>query len=317
MAKRAYLGAAGVARKIKKMYVGVNGKARKVKKAYIGIGGAARLFFSAGYGDAPEGTYALVTEKNSTIYHIDPNTMASLGSVSSGLAPINDTRGGIRDQTIMMAAGGCAGEYVISAMECYVTGDDDANLKWNTGIVNPQTGAAGTRFETRAQQPVQGAVSSYIVTRGTSGWQRTAYNAAFRDPVTYAQIKSGNLIFDDASIILAMSGAPVGGNDGTVYLVHPQKRTSSLRDFCLERYDLNTLAHQASVNMEHYVQYGAVGNPDIGAGGYLYVFFRQTYPNDFLRQSVMKRDPNTLALVSEVSGIAQWWSTLADIHSVK
>lgn len=39
----AYIGASGVARKIKKIYVGVNGIARKVKKAYIGVGGVARL----------------------------------------------------------------------------------------------------------------------------------------------------------------------------------------------------------------------------------------------------------------------------------
>ena len=45
MAKGAYVGVGGVARKIKKMYVGVDGVARKVKKGYIGIGGVARLFF--------------------------------------------------------------------------------------------------------------------------------------------------------------------------------------------------------------------------------------------------------------------------------
>lgn len=46
MAKAAYVGVSGVARKIKKMYVGVSGIARKVKKAYIGVAGVARLFFS-------------------------------------------------------------------------------------------------------------------------------------------------------------------------------------------------------------------------------------------------------------------------------
>lgn len=48
MAKKAYIGVDGVARKVKKMYLGVNGVARKVKKAYIGVGGLARLFFSSG-----------------------------------------------------------------------------------------------------------------------------------------------------------------------------------------------------------------------------------------------------------------------------
>lgn len=59
MAKRAYIGVGGAARKVKKIYVGVSGVARKVKKAYIGVGGVARPCFSGGgqltyYGQAPE-----------------------------------------------------------------------------------------------------------------------------------------------------------------------------------------------------------------------------------------------------------------------
>ena len=38
MAKKAYIGVGGVARKAKKIYVGVGSTARKVKKAYIGVG---------------------------------------------------------------------------------------------------------------------------------------------------------------------------------------------------------------------------------------------------------------------------------------
>ena len=48
MAKKAYIGVNGVARKIKKGYVGVDGLARKIKKAYIGIGGVARPCWSGG-----------------------------------------------------------------------------------------------------------------------------------------------------------------------------------------------------------------------------------------------------------------------------
>lgn len=48
MAKKAYIGIGGKARKIKRIYFGVAGKARKVKRAYIGVGGKARLFFSGG-----------------------------------------------------------------------------------------------------------------------------------------------------------------------------------------------------------------------------------------------------------------------------
>lgn len=48
MAKKAYIGVEGVARKIKKGYVGVEGLARKIKKAYIGVGGVARPCWSGG-----------------------------------------------------------------------------------------------------------------------------------------------------------------------------------------------------------------------------------------------------------------------------
>lgn len=48
MAKGAYIGIAGKARKIKKGYIGVAGKARKIKKAYIGIGGVARPCWNGG-----------------------------------------------------------------------------------------------------------------------------------------------------------------------------------------------------------------------------------------------------------------------------
>ena len=48
MAKRAYIGVDGKARKVKKIYLGVEEKARKVKKAYAGIGGVARPIFSSG-----------------------------------------------------------------------------------------------------------------------------------------------------------------------------------------------------------------------------------------------------------------------------
>lgn len=47
MAKSAYVGVDGIARKVKKMYVGVDSKARKVKKGYIGVGGVARIWFSS------------------------------------------------------------------------------------------------------------------------------------------------------------------------------------------------------------------------------------------------------------------------------
>lgn len=42
-----YLGAGGVAKKVKSMYIGVDGVAKKVKKAWIGVGGVAKLFYSS------------------------------------------------------------------------------------------------------------------------------------------------------------------------------------------------------------------------------------------------------------------------------
>lgn len=48
MAKGAYIGVGGKARKVKKKYIGVDGVARKIKKAYIGIGGVARPCFGGG-----------------------------------------------------------------------------------------------------------------------------------------------------------------------------------------------------------------------------------------------------------------------------
>ena len=62
MAKRAYIGVDGVARKIKKGYIGVDGVARKIKKAYIGVGGVARLCWST----EPQPTYWGTTSQGLT-----------------------------------------------------------------------------------------------------------------------------------------------------------------------------------------------------------------------------------------------------------
>lgn len=47
MAKKAYIGVNGTARKVKKLYAGIENIARKVKKGYVGINGIARLFYSS------------------------------------------------------------------------------------------------------------------------------------------------------------------------------------------------------------------------------------------------------------------------------
>ena len=62
MAKRAYIGVDGVARKIKKGYIGVDDVARKIKKAYIGVGGVARPCWST----EPQPTYWGTTSQGLT-----------------------------------------------------------------------------------------------------------------------------------------------------------------------------------------------------------------------------------------------------------
>lgn len=47
MAKKAYIGVDGKARKVKRSYIGVDGKARKIRRGYIGVGGVARLCYSS------------------------------------------------------------------------------------------------------------------------------------------------------------------------------------------------------------------------------------------------------------------------------
>lgn len=104
MAKKAYIGVDGKARKIKKGYIGVDGKARKIKKAYIGIGGVARPCWSGGvpayYGkltplntakvrlaSASVKNHALFAGGQDSVYNI-LNTVDSYdGSLTKGMAP--------------------------------------------------------------------------------------------------------------------------------------------------------------------------------------------------------------------------------------
>lgn len=91
MAKSAYIGVDGIARKVKKMYVGVDGKARKVKKGYVGVGGAARPFFLSG-GETLV-YYGKATSLSRTGYNY---ASANVGNyvlfAGSGLYPIRLTR---------------------------------------------------------------------------------------------------------------------------------------------------------------------------------------------------------------------------------
>lgn len=46
MAKKIYIGANSVAKKIKKAYIGIDSETKQIKKAYIGVNGVAKLCFS-------------------------------------------------------------------------------------------------------------------------------------------------------------------------------------------------------------------------------------------------------------------------------
>ena len=54
MAKTAYTGVGGVAKKLKTIYIGVDGKAKVVKKAYVGVGGKAKVWWAP---DGPKTLY--------------------------------------------------------------------------------------------------------------------------------------------------------------------------------------------------------------------------------------------------------------------
>lgn len=130
MAKGAYIGIAGKARKIKKMYIGVGGKARKVKKAYIGIGGKARLFFSSGYGSSAPGLYAIDAYDHRRIVKLNAATLAIESSVQ--VSDVNMAGG-------VTCAGGAAGLLWLSP-----TGNpavSDAAVNDDAKIIDSRTGA--------------------------------------------------------------------------------------------------------------------------------------------------------------------------------
>lgn len=83
MAKNAYIGVGGVARKIKKIYVGVNGVARKVKKGFIGINGVARQWFSDGKaGNLWVGRFNHYSNADGTVAELEKDTFAKLRDFS-------------------------------------------------------------------------------------------------------------------------------------------------------------------------------------------------------------------------------------------
>lgn len=80
MAKKAYIGVDGVARKVKKGYLGVDGVARKVKKAYIGIGGVARPCFSGG----ELAYYGTITSLSASLINLSATTVGGYALFGGG-----------------------------------------------------------------------------------------------------------------------------------------------------------------------------------------------------------------------------------------
>lgn len=91
MAKGAYIGVGGKARKVRKIYIGVGGVAHKVKKAYIGVGGKARLCFSSG-SLSYHGKAAAMSHKRSAFAGASSPDFAVFccGKVGSGYSPRAD-----------------------------------------------------------------------------------------------------------------------------------------------------------------------------------------------------------------------------------
>lgn len=89
MAKGAYIGVDGKARKIKKAYIGVDGKARKIKKAYIGIGGVARPCWSSG----ELAYYGTITNLRKGTYNLAATTVGNYALFAGGYGWNDDVRG--------------------------------------------------------------------------------------------------------------------------------------------------------------------------------------------------------------------------------
>ena len=146
MAKKAYIGVDGVARKIKKGYIGIDGVARKIKKAYIGVGGVARPCWSGGeltyYGkismyqssDVSQGVsavrvgdYALFAGGVSISYFANKDVISlDKNYTKQALEKLTNERGYMGTATVGnygIFVGGWSGSSVTSIVDCY-----DANL---------------------------------------------------------------------------------------------------------------------------------------------------------------------------------------------
>jgi len=88
MAKKAYIGVEGIARKIKKGYIGVDEIARKIKKAYIGIGGVARPCFSS----SGLHYYGEITSLGASLYDFAATSVGDYALFGGGAISVSNPR---------------------------------------------------------------------------------------------------------------------------------------------------------------------------------------------------------------------------------
>lgn len=163
MAKKAYIGVDGVARKIKKGYIGIDDKARKIKKAYIGVGGVARPCWPSG-------------------------EVEYYGTLDN--APLSVARGGLAATTV--------GNYALFGGGATL---DSVSSKVVDAYSNTLTRSTPTALTTAAVYLAATTIGSYAlfgggITNGANGTSRTAtvnaYNASLTKEATVTSLSGSS-----------------------------------------------------------------------------------------------------------------------------
>lgn len=76
MAKNAYVGVSGIARRVNQPYVGINGVARKVTDGYIGVSGVARKCYESG----PPPVCAMLYTSGNMVFQLGSTPTETLGN---------------------------------------------------------------------------------------------------------------------------------------------------------------------------------------------------------------------------------------------
>lgn len=302
MAKKVYPAIDGKARTAKKMYLGVNGVARKVKKGYLGVNGVARQFFSSGYGPTIPGAYAVPYDPQANfIQRFDPETTTVLSSVTSALVPTNTSRGRVRYQDIPWACVGASGQLMLEVQKISQSGED-AIIKTRVGSVNGDTGALIAIFEENAtRMTLAGGVSNYILTRNFGTNVTSKIDLNFRDPETYALVKTGTLTYPSAPRNTTQPS--IGGGETRIYASVNIRKTSSVNYVGFTIFDVNTLASMnQQVQTAVQENYGSITQTDDGAS-VIYMYTRNSYDSSssFLFNRYFKFDKNSLAQLNAQS----------------